>query len=77
MTDPELVEAAIRKSKLSPSLFAQRIMAGRTARTINRWRLGQVEIPPQARKFLISYLRRRVRKPKLGQSITTMEDLTQ
>jgi hypothetical protein len=62
MNDVELLRAAILKSGLSTSRFAETILA-RESRTVRRWLAGQ-PIPRQAKAFLEAYLQKRDRKPR-------------
>jgi hypothetical protein len=55
MTDQRLIEMAIAASGLSSRRFAELLM-GRDERTIRRWIVGKVEIPPLARAFLERWL---------------------
>lgn len=57
MVEPrELLEAALAKSGMSLTAFAEDIMV-RDARTVRRWRAGDIEIPAVALRKLEIFLR--------------------
>lgn len=51
-----LLEAAITRSGLSARAFAERVMAARNPRTIQRWRSGEIPISDDVRDWLANYL---------------------
>jgi hypothetical protein len=55
VSDPELIRAAVAAAGLSARQFAEGLM-GRDQRTIRRWLLGEIVIPPQARAWLEHWL---------------------
>ena len=55
MTPAQMLEAALVKSGLSVSKFAEDLM-GRDPRTVRRWRAEDQGIPFQARRWLARYL---------------------
>jgi DNA-binding transcriptional regulator YiaG len=58
MADLEILKAAIAKSGLSASKFAETVMA-RESRTIRRWLKGESPIPGAAVMFLQRYVEKK------------------